>query len=293
METRVAGLAMLDQKTEIPKSVQPLLPGKASNTPRQQRVMLAALLLLLVSLTAVLYRDRDFWFPDTEADDQLLATPQTQDTQAKVPANAVVPESPKPESQKKRKRRKHEVVEKKSKSEVSSQVSSDPPPSAGPSVTTTRTVLPPLEVEVVAGDARRTVRPGTNAVHVDLQRPTSGQSYSSIPDETTETPARVASPTAQRTGTSTDAAASLVSHSVKPDYPMLARQMRVQGSVVLQALIGRDGLIQDLRILSGPHILATAAEEAVRQWHFKPHFVGSEPVETRANITVNFTISTN
>ena len=69
--------------------------------------------------------------------------------------------------------------------------------------------------------------------------------------------------------------------------------MRVQGSVILQAMIGRDGLIQDLRILSGPPILATAAEEAVRQWHFKPHFVGSEPVETRANITVNFTISTN
>jgi TonB family protein len=283
---------MLEQKTGIPQSGQPLLPGKASNTPRQERVMLAALLLLLVSLTAVLYRDRDFWFPDTEADDQLLATPQTQDTQAKVPANAVVPESPKPESHKKRKRPKHEAVEKKLKSEVSREVSSDPPPSAGPSVTTTRTVLPPLEVEVVAGDARRTVRPGTNAVHVDLQRPTSGQSYASIPDETTETPARVASPTAQRTGISTDAA-SLVSHSVKPDYPMLARQMRVQGSVVLQALIGRDGLIQDLRILSGPHILATAAEEAVRQWHFKPHFVGSEPVETRANITVNFTISTN
>ena len=100
-------------------------------------------------------------------------------------------------------------------------------------------------------------------------------------------------PTAQRASISTDAAASLVSHSVKPDYPMLARQMRVQGSVVLQALIGRDGLIQNLRILSGPPILATAAEEAVRQWHFKPHFVGSEPVETRANITVNFTISTN
>ena len=249
--------------------------------------MLAALLLLLISLTAVLYRDRDFWFPDTEeADDQLLSPPpQAQDTQANVPAKAVVPE---PQTQKK-KRRKHAAVNK--KSEVSSDPS--PTPSAGPSVTTTRTVLPPLEVEVVAGDARRTVRPGTNAVHVDLQRSTSGQSVASIPDETTETPARDATPTAQRASISTDAAASLVSHSVKPDYPMLARQMRVQGSVVLQALIGRDGLIQNLRILSGPPILATAAEEAVRQWHFKPHYVGSEPVETRANITVNFTISTN
>jgi protein TonB len=262
--------------------------------------MLSALLLLLVSLTVVLYRDRDFWFPDTEqADDQLLSTPAAQDTQANVPEHAVAPEP-----QKKKKSHKHQAVDK--KSQVTSNPprgsdppsgadppSADPPSSAGPTVTAIRTVLPPLEVEVVAGDAHRTVRPGTNAVHVDLQRPTSGQSLASAPEERTETTARVATPAAQRTSVSTDAGASLVSHSVKPDYPMLARQMRVQGSVVLQALIGRDGLIQDLRILSGPKILATAAEDAVRQWHFKPHFVGSEPVETRANITVNFTISTN
>jgi len=74
---------------------------------------------------------------------------------------------------------------------------------------------------------------------------------------------------------------------------MLARQMRVQGSVILQALIGRDGLIEDLRVISGPPILARAAQEAVRQWHFRPHFLGAQPIETRANITVNFTISTN
>ena len=88
-------------------------------------------------------------------------------------------------------------------------------------------------------------------------------------------------------------AAEVVSQPVQPGYPMLARQMRVQGSVILQALIGRDGLIQDLRVLSGPPILATAAQEAVRQWRFKPHYLGSEAVETQAKITVNFTISTN
>ena len=203
-----------------------------------------------------------------------------------------MPETHLPASQKK-KRRKHDAVAK--KSEVSSDPSpiADPSPSAGPSVTTTRTVLPPLEVEVVAGDAHRTVRPGSNAIRVDLQRPTSGQSFASAPEATTEATARVATPAAQRTRISTQAATSVVSRSVQPDYPMLARQMKVQGSVVLQALVGRDGLIQDLRILSGPKILARAAEDAVRQWHFKPQFVGSEPVETRANITVNFTISTN
>jgi protein TonB len=67
----------------------------------------------------------------------------------------------------------------------------------------------------------------------------------------------------------------------------------VQGSVILNALISKDGVIQDLRVVSGPTILASAAQDAVRQWHFKPHFQGSEPVETQAKITVNFTISTN
>jgi protein TonB len=88
-------------------------------------------------------------------------------------------------------------------------------------------------------------------------------------------------------------AADIVTRPVRPNYPMLARQMKVQGSVILQALIGRDGIIQNLRVVSGPHILASAAQDAVRQWHFKPHLEGSEAVETEAKITVNFTISTN
>ena len=86
---------------------------------------------------------------------------------------------------------------------------------------------------------------------------------------------------------------AVVSRPVEPGYPMLARQMKVQGSVVLQVLIGRDGLIQNLQVVSGPPILASAAREAVRQWHFKPHYEGTESVETQARITVNFTISTN
>ena len=84
-----------------------------------------------------------------------------------------------------------------------------------------------------------------------------------------------------------------VSISVPPDYPLLARQMKVQGAVSLRALISRDGTIQQLQILSGPSILATAAREAVKQWHFKPYLQNGQPVETQAHITVNFTISTN
>ena len=74
---------------------------------------------------------------------------------------------------------------------------------------------------------------------------------------------------------------------------MLAKQMKVQGSVVLQALIGRTGNIEDLRVLSGPSILSAAAMQAVKQWRFRPYYLSGEPVETQARITVNFTISTN
>jgi len=79
---------------------------------------------------------------------------------------------------------------------------------------------------------------------------------------------------------------------VQPEYPVLAKQMKVQGAVVLQALIGREGSIQDLHVVTGPAILAAAAQEAVRQWHFKPYLQNGQAVETEARITVNFTIST-
>jgi protein TonB len=145
-------------------------------------------------------------------------------------------------------------------------------------------------VEVVAGDTHRVIRPGSNSLHVDLQPGTPPQP---APDAgETQTAANVTSGAEERVQMSAGASA-IVTNSVKPSYPLLARQMKVQGSVILQALIGKDGIIQNLRVVSGPHILASAAEDAVRQWHFKPHLEGREAVETQAKITVNFTISTN
>ena len=85
----------------------------------------------------------------------------------------------------------------------------------------------------------------------------------------------------------------VLTHKVRPEYPLLARQMKVQGSVVLDAMIGRDGKIQDLRVVQGPTILAEAAREAVRQWRFRPYYEDGQAVETQAHITVNFMISTN
>ena len=108
----------------------------------------------------------------------------------------------------------------------------------------------------------------------------------------TDTAANLTNDAAERVQMSVDTS-EVVARPVKPSYPLLARQMKVQGSVILQALVGKDGVIQNLRVVSGPPILATAAQDAVRQWHFKPHLQGSEAVETEAKITVNFTISTN
>lgn len=77
----------------------------------------------------------------------------------------------------------------------------------------------------------------------------------------------------------------------KPVYPPLARQARVQGAVRLNAIIGRDGAIQNLQVTSGHPLLVPAAIEAVRQWVYQPTFLNGEPVEVVTVIEVNFTLT--
>jgi protein TonB len=155
-------------------------------------------------------------------------------------------------------------------------------------VATDRRALPPLEVEVVAGDTRQNVRAKNNSVQVDMYArgaapPAGAGGVTSENSEPTNAAERV-----KMSATATQA----LERPVNPSYPVLARQMKVQGSVVLQAWIAKDGLIQDLKVVSGPAILSSAAREAVRQWRFKPYLQDGQPVETEAKITVNFTIST-
>lgn len=79
-------------------------------------------------------------------------------------------------------------------------------------------------------------------------------------------------------------------NKVEPVYPRLARDARVQGQVLLTAIISKDGAIQDLRILSGHPLLVPAALGAVRQWRYKPYLLNGEPVEVETQVTVNFTL---
>lgn len=75
---------------------------------------------------------------------------------------------------------------------------------------------------------------------------------------------------------------------VMPMYPALAKQARIQGSVVLVGVIGKDGRIQQLQLLSGHPLLSAAAIDAVRQWVYKPTLLSGEPVEVVAPIEVRF-----
>ncbi len=80
-------------------------------------------------------------------------------------------------------------------------------------------------------------------------------------------------------------------HDVPPKYPAEAGQGRIEGTVVLVAVIGKDGCVQDVRVESGLPILAEAAIDAVRQWRYKPYMLNGEPVEVDSRITINFTLS--
>lgn len=94
----------------------------------------------------------------------------------------------------------------------------------------------------------------------------------------------------KRINVSQGVAQGMLVHKVVPEYPPMAREAHVQGSVVLQALIGKDGKIENVQVLSGPTQLAQAAVNAVRQWRYKPYYLNGEPVEVQTTINVNFNL---
>jgi TonB family protein len=84
--------------------------------------------------------------------------------------------------------------------------------------------------------------------------------------------------------------AGMLVHKVVPVYPPEAKRARVQGAVILAAIIGKDGTIKSLHVLSGPPTLVDAAIGAVQQWRYRPYLLLREPVEVDTQITVNFTL---
>jgi protein TonB len=249
------------QRASLERARQERLPVPPPEFEAQRRRMLVALGILLLALVAVIVKDWDFWFPVTGESPQAIAL-------RKAKAIVVGPSTPAPAP----------VVHERKPAKTEAP--------AAPFVATERAALPPLQVEVVAGNRSVSVPANSTAIHVDLASGATGASVTAPPG--------VGSFARTAGGVQISRqAAQNVEVSVPPDYPLLARQMKVQGAVSLQALIAKDGTIEELHILSGPEILATAAREAVKQWHFKPYLQNGQPVETQARITVNFTISTN
>jgi len=97
--------------------------------------------------------------------------------------------------------------------------------------------------------------------------------------------------TPQRVRVSSGVVSGLLLRKVQPNYPPLARQARIQGVVVLQAEISKEGNIQNLQLISGHTMLAPAAIEAVKQWKYKPYLLNGEPVEVETQVQVNFTLA--
>jgi TonB family protein len=88
---------------------------------------------------------------------------------------------------------------------------------------------------------------------------------------------------------SEDVERSLLIHTVNPIYPSEALPQKLHGQVVLQAMIGRDGTVVDLKIVRGYFVLGKAAIAAVKQWQFQPYTINGHPASTQTLITVNFT----
>ena len=95
-------------------------------------------------------------------------------------------------------------------------------------------------------------------------------------------------PTVQRVRVSQGVTKGLLVSRVEPTYPTVAHEARVQGVVVLTAIIGKDGNVERLQLESGNPLLVQAAIDAVKQWRYKPFLLNGQPVEIETTITVNF-----
>lgn len=261
-----------DEKKLHLHALRALPPGIDSHR-KQRRRMVAAAFLLLLALGVLLIGDRDLWFGGTDTD---AAEIDTTETASLEPNHAT--EKP-AQVQLRGKTRKRGPV---------TPASSVAPGMESP-IVTDRKALPPMEIQVVSGGEPRTLRPNNDSIKVEMQENREPASSPMLQFAEAAVPPSINA--SQRVKMSPDTRQAL-EKPVAPSYPVLARQMKVQGAVAIQALIGASGEIQDLRILSGPSILASAAQEAVRQWRFKPYLQNGQPVETQARITVNFTIST-
>jgi periplasmic protein TonB len=101
-------------------------------------------------------------------------------------------------------------------------------------------------------------------------------------------PPKAPTPTRIRVGGNVAAAKLL--HQVQPNYPQIAKTAHVSGTVILHAIIAKDGTIQELQYISGPALLMKSAMDAVHEWRYQPTQLNGQPVEVDTTIQVVFTL---
>ena len=252
---------------------QEIATPHASFTSKQNSRLLIALSLLMVALAVVLVKDRDFWFGSeqaVDADSRSESIAQTKTSSVAVPAKPQAPAAQTSPS-------KHSTITKTPAHQAITETAQQPAADqSSPVVATNRVVLPPLDVEVVAGDSHRTLHPGSNVAKVEIPAATTSAATLSTNAAEHERLSNVSIPAVRPT--------------IDSSYPLLGQHSRVQGSVVLQAVIGADGNIENLRVVSGPAMLQQAAIDAVQQWRYRPYMLDGEPVEVETTINVIFSL---
>ena len=229
--------------------------------------LLFALALLITALVLVVMRNRQFWLDALNLDD--MSGPAMSDTikQSEPPVNSA--------------RAKRVGAKLSPSSNAESHVSALPE--------VHETVPRPLQVDVTfSSGQRQTLVARNSAIHIDLQQnsPSASALSAGSPVAGTETSSSPGAQVRFSGGT-----LEILGRPKEPVYPLPAQLANVQGSVVLQASIGQDGNVEDVQVISGPAMLTPAALEAVKQWHFKPHYEAGKTVPTATRITVSFSIS--
>jgi protein TonB len=164
-----------------------------------------------------------------------------------------------------------------------------PPAQAQPAPEAEPTPLP----LVVKRDAQRQTTSSTTSQSAEPAPPPSTLGVSGNSDtgelaNLSNAPVGVPKPSPQVLKISQGVSEGLVLKKLAPKYPAQAIQLRIQGAVQMQATISKEGNITNLKVLTGDSLLSRAAQDAVKQWKYKPYYLNGEPVEIQTLITVNF-----
>jgi protein TonB len=183
-----------------------------------------------------------------------------------------------------------------------------PPPPTAPAQTvraTTRTAPTPTEATmtipafipphaVVVHDTLPVSSPpgeGTVPIIGAIPGQENSSRWNSILPKSVPAPPSESASTPSRIKVSRGVEAARLIRMVKPNYPQIALQARIEGTVVLEAIVGTDGSVESLRYISGPPLLVQAAIEAVRQWRYQPTLLNGKPVSVETTITVIFKLN--